>query len=1398
MTKTVVIAEKLDLLPISTLTWERFQVFSTDVLSTKENVKDCREYLAKGNKQDGIDVYAFESGGRSRKVAQCKRVTKLTAPAIEEIIDEFLKGQFADETEEFILCTSANMNTLNDEKTVITGARKKLRPKNISLLVWDEQGLSQYLRTNVNPALVYRYFDKDVAEAFYGEIWNDYLATLQEVPKISYKCPSDHIERSVHLYLKGKNRQPYQGWPVSGENQQQGLITLLFDKKDSETKRITLLSIAGFGKSQELCSVAAYFSTKDQPIHPVRYFLQDYQGQSIEDLLNKHSDKWRNIPPNTLLLIFDGLDELKEDLVKTFYDHLNMFSDLNEKVSVLVSSRFNFYDLVAPPLRSFDVYTLDSLTHDNIQHYLNNKLTTQKAAFETTLHASRFAEYANNPYYLTRLVKYYLEEKALPKNKTVLFNKILFEQLSTDEHKYNRENLKQTLLPLAEKIAFCMTLAGKSSLTSDEFDSVITDAENRKQLRHFCILNFNDGQKGTWSFEHKNMQEYLCASFLSRLSFNKIHDLISFSFNRNRLLPRFLNTISFLFESLDKESQYFKDLFNWLQATQPELFIRFEKEQLDRSTRIALFKSILQYYHSRNINVYFSSNLTNDELANYVEIDGEMIDYLGEQLKANVSAEVAYDLLQLLGSCKKYYIYREKLLDLYFFVLQSDHYSCMTKAHSILCLEVFDLNDFTLFDRILSSGIDLQDFDIRRYLISYLERSTFAERYIDFVIGSIPILDNKQAHVGESITRILLTYQKPASILKIINACSESKSLAIRHYQGNNINFEEKEIVDILKKAEKHYPQEPRMVSAVYRLFSKLEHVTFDEVLRPAFLEFFAKTCGNKCLFKKMYGYDHTRGELLYFADSDDVNFLVKEYLDGKLTDDQITITRNRLSWIDISLAQGMSKQLADAGKKEFYVEPDHFDYHALEEGYKIKNQRLLFDKQLFSEEVEGIFNAAPEADVTIRMLHDSFNKKMRNYRFSIVKDEIGEYCRSGATINKETFLAIFDNDNQWLEHSIGGARNYIRKDKNPPLVPEYEKIVKDYLVEKIKNASFENSVTDTKEGGVTYNGHIAFLKELYTLIDIDLDDHNLVKMLQADFSGYFSEPKEKSLTSKILERIKDRDLLRQTITGNIKSGKLASWILVSHFKICQQFRFQEVLPDLYKAITTNVFISSHERHNLVGVYKSLGGDLLDFKGELKLPSKPTNEDWHTWEWYLLQDFAEIRDTEAGDLLVTIINDSEREKKEIVEAIKLLLQMGRKEGLQGWVTYVTQNKEVPFEFSEVRHIGEYTRLGGDEDDISELFGVMEFAYDSGLYNPRPFNSIQETVYAFVNQIAAKDSTLFEVAKNETNRLIEKYKDKPYYKDLHVYLERITQKFYENHQYIVPLKTACEHYILLTA
>ncbi|PTS95656.1 hypothetical protein DBR11_20985 [Pedobacter sp. HMWF019] len=90
--KVVIVNEVLDRLPIGeVLEWKPFEQFCTDVLASRMNIVDVREYLQQGNDQDGIDIYATESGINALTVAQCKLKT-YTVMGKKDMFTSFLQA----------------------------------------------------------------------------------------------------------------------------------------------------------------------------------------------------------------------------------------------------------------------------------------------------------------------------------------------------------------------------------------------------------------------------------------------------------------------------------------------------------------------------------------------------------------------------------------------------------------------------------------------------------------------------------------------------------------------------------------------------------------------------------------------------------------------------------------------------------------------------------------------------------------------------------------------------------------------------------------------------------------------------------------------------------------------------------------------------------------------------------------------------------------------------------------------------------------------------------------------------------------------------------------------------------------------------------------------------------
>jgi hypothetical protein len=1399
MSKVVIITQTLDVLPFhETLGWERFQIFCTDVLSQKLGVTDCREYLVQGNAQDGIDIYATERETNKKVVAQCKLEKYLSPKDIEDLIEIFLLGKFVQNVKEFILCTSFDLSRHRSD-IAIENAREKLKEKNIELIVWDEQGLSRYLRINPLPQIVYRYFKEDVAKAFYGEIWDDYIKCLKIIPKREYKYSEDYIERSIIPYIEYQKTKKNSIWHFTEENKEKTIIDIFEYATVSPGKKVILLSVAGFGKTEELNRLAAFYCSDKRPIHPIRFLLKDYEGQSIETLLHNYNINWKNIPGTNLLLLFDGLDEIKEQHLQTFINHLNSFLENNPATNVLVTSRFNFYDLRHQSLREFDVYILRSLSHSDIEKYIVNKLGLNEGAFKQKLQENKFSDYIDNPYYLTRLVRFHNDRNhPFPKKKSELFNKILFEQLEKDEIKFNVSELKDRLLPIARKIAFCMTLAGKSSLTTDELKIIIPENNIRKELRHVCILNLNESASGSWSFEHKNLQEYLCASQIAECSFESIHGLISFSFNRNKLLPRFLNTISFLFEILDKNNALFKELFDWIQSHQPELFVRFEKERIEKTKRQEIFKIILDNYKKRNITIRISSNFYVEELALFADIDRNLIDFMGTELTI-CSNEHAYDLLQLLSTIKKAFLYKERLTDIYFSVLNSETYATYVKGQCIYSLFGLASNDKSIFERLLVSNINVHEFEIRRKLISLLEYTSYYEDFADFILESIPIYENVQMRTTidtayEGLVRLILMFNTASSIKKILQFCiSRKQTITDRPlYKGLQLNQEQFE--QLLIKAAGLYEKDKSFVKLVYRIFIDDIEVRYDDKLIPHFKEFFNSTCGTNIIFNKLYKYDWRRRHLFHFANDKCLDFLIDEYLKSNLNDKDVIVIRNRLSWQSRELMNYFLTKINVVTNNKFGLEEDDLDIQKLYENYLEKNQFLLLNRNLFLKEAKDIFKAIGKAKV----VHDDFwaeDNRLRAYQFSIVKDAIKYICIHNPITRKE-FLEMFSDDKYWETYVIEEIYEYLKDKKNVTLIPELLQLAENWINSNLKIIDFTNAIKDNPDGGFSYNTQIEFIKQLYLLLDVCLDDYLLLKLLEADFSSFQSQGELLGVSGKIAKNIKDLALFKDKVIENIKTRNLSSWILATHFSICYKFKYSECVGEIYTSITSDTRFDDQEKRILTNYYLELGGEISDFSDYLKAPVFVREEDnLVQWEWYLLEKFMSVEPEKVATILIQISNDPAQGSKGKTHAMSMLLKMGRKEGFKLWLKYIHTHHQLPFMYDQNVFQG-FVIINSIPEIVEDLIGVLDYSFQNKIFADRSTKSIQEFIYSLFFFIALKSHEGYTLIKQKCEKLADKYSEENFGQDIVIFLEKLDQRFYENQEYEISIPKTLQFYSVL--
>ena len=153
-------------LPFDQLEWINFEKLCLRLVELDENVEDHRLYGTRGQSQEGIDLYARPKFKQKYSVYQCKRVKDFTPSLIEKAVSKFLKGEWADKSDRFVLCTSDTFNKTQRLKT-IENQSEILKNKGIRLILWDKDNLSRKLKDY--PEIVNEFFGREWVKHFCGD-----------------------------------------------------------------------------------------------------------------------------------------------------------------------------------------------------------------------------------------------------------------------------------------------------------------------------------------------------------------------------------------------------------------------------------------------------------------------------------------------------------------------------------------------------------------------------------------------------------------------------------------------------------------------------------------------------------------------------------------------------------------------------------------------------------------------------------------------------------------------------------------------------------------------------------------------------------------------------------------------------------------------------------------------------------------------------------------------------------------------------------------------------------------------------------------------------------------------------------------------------------------------------
>lgn len=137
---------QLQLLPFQELEWENFERLCYRLARTRSDVEHWAAlYGSRGQKQDGIDIYARRPDAKLYTCWQSKRNSHLTPALLKAAIAEFEKGAWAAKSEEFVICSSTSIQDTKLQKE-IEAQTSRLLANNLRLTVLGQTELSTELK----------------------------------------------------------------------------------------------------------------------------------------------------------------------------------------------------------------------------------------------------------------------------------------------------------------------------------------------------------------------------------------------------------------------------------------------------------------------------------------------------------------------------------------------------------------------------------------------------------------------------------------------------------------------------------------------------------------------------------------------------------------------------------------------------------------------------------------------------------------------------------------------------------------------------------------------------------------------------------------------------------------------------------------------------------------------------------------------------------------------------------------------------------------------------------------------------------------------------------------------------------------------------------------------------
>lgn len=1247
-------------------------------------------------------------------------------------------------------------------------------------------------------------FDKTV-EKLEGEIGADSLKELEALDETIKEERQETVLPEKKFYPATENYITRYVSPARGDTDEFGyqLNTLVevLEKED----RLTILGVAGSGKSVELAHLAYVHSKPDSDLIPIKVRLNVLTTQDIEDILKIEYPEFDQVPEEHLLILLDALDEVHADFIDIASSKIEILSKKYSKSKIVVTCRNNFYitetDKRRAKLEGFNSYLIRPLQYASIYGYLEDRIDVRPEEFIEDLRKKKFYDLLYSPFYLVNLVEFYEAKKEIPTSKKTVFEHLIAQRIEDDFEKFANAGINiqnhshKVQLSICELAAIAESLGRNYLDEQTEVQPLVSDQKLLEIIKRTFLFN-KSNEEDRWEFEHNNFQEFLAARFLCNLSFEEIQQFISFSPDFKKVKPSWLNTVSFLFSLLEPGQDTYEKLTTWIMDVEPDVLVRFEKDKLELETRERLFREIYDDYESKQI-IIRNEKFETEDLAIFVSDSTEIIEYLLQKVELSSDRLVITEALRIMHYFEHIANYSDRILEILKTKLCSSELSDEIKYACLNALAKLQISNEELTANILKSN----DFDsspyVRAGIYRYLESSNHYENHLQLFLRGIELIEgigvtvngepkNEKPHLSDekyALEAILKKIENPENVKAFFDwaaKCEDPSRL-------EGIFLEQ--VDEMLEKAVELFDDYPELFESALNLltsFSRRHH----RELSKDFLNFFNKTNTQLKAFEILYegwqkeedsGFELSYG-MATVCNGDCLQFLVNEIHEGRFVEPRTWQFRNVL---------GMDgrREMHDLYQQEL-LEIDHekysfkvVDHDALRKARSKRDVELLFSKQDFLVETKRLFKeeTKTEGRLTWEELFDWKKKNFNDDEISnhIVVETLRGHARERKFVDLKEIEEFVADDKRWLWFQLHEIIQYDQNEEDFEYTKEAREFVTAWVQSELKSADFSTAIEYRNENRYHYRYAELFISFFIQRLDIEVSEEVYLDLLsvqcyllpvkhkKGDASANDEERKPNTFDF-VTTKLGQGKVVDQ-LMENLRKSDLVPAVKQSHYQFCADFKVSEASPFILTEILSDDW-DDYDQRTFITQYTELSADLTELMEAFDRLGQES-------KLHAANKLAEARYQPVVKKIKELVVE-EKDEEIIFRYIQILGTIDETTGFALLKNWILRNKRLPEHFSRFNPVG-----AGSIDDLIEIF-------DDALvnqYGTSPWSNRNDYVVALIDK-GSEDEVSYVQVRDQLNQWLGKYED---LKFLHYQIQSLEQKYYSKKSQVLTFDQAVE-------